>query len=34
MPPGGITHVMPAQQSAFDVHAPFVGMQLVPAHVS
>jgi hypothetical protein len=30
--PGGITHVIPAQQSAVEVHAPLVGTQLVVAH--
>jgi hypothetical protein len=32
--PGGITHVIPAQQSALDVHAPLEGMQADAAQVS
>jgi hypothetical protein len=32
--PTGRTQSLPAQQSAFDVHAPVVGMHWVAAHVS
>jgi len=32
--PGAITQVIPAQQSALEVHAPLVGMQAAVAHVS
>jgi hypothetical protein len=32
--PGGLTQVFPAQQSAFDVHAPVVGMHCVLAQTS